>query len=155
MSIRPSKVLLIVFLLIICVTLSACPAVPLIQSFKDIGATESDRQTLLANEVKEFNISRYWGSSDALTRVTPDAQDLVRSEILRAKRSKERIVESNVEFMNFEEDAYKATVDLAVRYFSVPSYIVHERYERQHWVFSISEGWKMNNLQVNPDENNV
>jgi len=137
---------LVVFLLSL--FLSGCVLVPWIDSYKKIGVSEGDRQRLLQERVLEFQRAVYWGRPEAaLAFVDPEVRDDL-WRVIRARGDREKIVDSKVEFVKFEENSYSAEVDVAVKYYRVPYYVVQERVERQQWNFTISDGWRYSAMEL-------
>lgn len=148
------KVIRILILLWIVSAFSGCVVLaPLIQSYKETGISEGDRKQLLSQSVKEFNEALFWGRVDtALALADASVHDQLRKEV-RKKRKSERLVESNIEYVDFKDGARKADVDVLVRFFKVPVYIVKERIERQRWIFALGSGWKLSGREVIEEDN--
>lgn len=126
-----------------CFIVSACVFAPAIGSIKQAGVVESDRQELLAKEVKHYSDILSMGRpNDALVFVAADQVPTLGSELRKAMRQ-EKIVESAIDDVTFTNDSYDAEVMMRVKYYKVPVYIVDERMEKQHWTFSLASGWKM------------
>ena len=139
-----SKKLLSIFLLCtISISLAGCFLAPAINSVREAGLTEPSRRMLLAKDVRQFSEALYWGDAGkALAYVTAESQATFRDQIRTSKKS-ERIVETKVENVVFTEGSYEADVDVSVRYFKVPFYVVNERLERQAWRFNLTDGWRI------------
>jgi len=140
--------LLIIGVLVAIITTSGCILAPAIESFKRAGVTEADRQKILGENVEHFNQARFWGKPQkALLYSVPESQPAL-SKTLRKSKSEEQIVDAQVEHIEFSDNAYKALIDVKVRAFKVPVYIVRDRIERQHWVFSLGDGWRIEKLEI-------
>lgn len=127
---------------------SGCILVPFIDSFKESGVTRADRERLLQQTVSDFQRERFWGNGGgALSFAEGTSREELR-EIIRDSRRSEKIVESEIEFIDFDKDAYKAQVDVIVKYYVVPQYVVQERIENQQWRFSFTDGWRFHALEV-------
>lgn len=123
--------------------LNGCFLAPAIDSFNKLGVTESDRQALLAERLKNFSDALYWGQpGEALAFVAAQSRAELEPELRRIQKQ-EKIVESKIEGVGFSESGYKAKVDVVVRYFRVPFYVVNERAETQNWEFGLSGGWQL------------
>ncbi|MCB0321032.1 MAG: hypothetical protein KDD60_08910 [Bdellovibrionales bacterium] len=121
--------------------------VPVIDSYKSIGVQRSDRERLLNKELVAFNQARFWGpKGNTLQYVDEKAQEVM-IDYLREQKE-EKIVESQVDFVTFQEDAYEAKVSARVKFYRVPYYVVEEREESQSWVFSLSDGWKIRSIET-------
>ncbi|MCB0353970.1 MAG: hypothetical protein KDD64_10610 [Bdellovibrionales bacterium] len=139
---RANLVKKLVLLLGVLLCLQGCIIAPLIDSFKETGISESDRQRLLERQVKEFHQALFWGKpSLALDIAEEESRDELR-RFMRDTKRKERIIESQIEYLDFDDGSTEADVDVAVKYYRIPYYVVNERIERQHWRFSYASGWK-------------
>ena len=128
--------------------LSGCILAPAIESFKRAGVTEGDRQRILSENVEKFDQARFWGQSQkALAYCTPEGQPIL-AKILRKSKSEEKIVDTSIDNIEFLDSSYKAVVDVKVRSYKIPVYVVGDRIERQTWVFSMSDGWRLENVEI-------
>ena len=144
------SILKIVLACVLAGCLSGCFLAPAIDSFNQLGVTESDRVKLLPQQIKRFQDALYWSSpQEALTYAAAENRTEI-SQQLRNKKAEERIVESKIENVDFKDNAYSANVEVSVRYFVVPYYIVSRRLEDQGWRFSLTDGWKLVSLDVKP-----
>jgi hypothetical protein len=117
--------------------------VPFVQAFKESGLTEGDRMALLAPKVKKFSDARMFGNkSDAIALVLPEARTEV-SKQLREHGDNERIVKSQIEEVEWSDDARKAKVIIKVDSFKVHQLIVNSTVEEQNWEFSTAGGWML------------
>ena len=129
-------------------SLNGCFLAPAIDSFKKLGVTSSDREALFPEHMKRFNEALYWGyPQEALKYVVAESRAQV-SEQLKDTGESERTVETKIRSVDFAKDSYEAKVEVDVRYFKVPVYVVNTRHEKQDWVFSTSDGWKLKNREV-------
>jgi hypothetical protein len=118
--------------------------VPIVDGVKKIGVTKSDRMALLPDRVATFNHAMYWGrSQDALTFALPESRSDLSKAMKEAAKYQERIVETKVDNIEFDEDGTNATVEVTVRAFRVPVYVVNDTAKRQRWVFSLTNGWQL------------
>lgn len=128
--------------------LAGCIFAPTIDSIQRSGLTEASRMRLLTVAVKDFCEGLQWGDDAVvLGLVTQRAQPVVREQ-LKSKSKDERTVESRVEEVVFSENAYKAEVEVTLRYYLAPFYIVRDRLEKQEWVYSLTDGWKLDKRLV-------
>ncbi|MGI6680723.1 MAG: hypothetical protein ACOX3T_04490 [Bdellovibrionota bacterium] len=131
--------LLFISVLVLC--LDACVLVPFIDSYKQIGVSEGDRQALLPKTLKKFQDFVYWGQySNALAFAKEDEVMNIRESLKRYKEIK--IVSMKVDDILFEDDSKKATVDIVVSYYKIPQYVVAKEKVREVWEFSLSD-WKI------------
>jgi len=130
------------------VSASGCILVPFVQAFKEVGATEGDRMALLPEQIKKFNSAVVFGNRmEAMQYVSTDSQEKIASG-LKDNTEEERIVDSKVNNVVWADSARQATVEIKVKYFKVPVYIVTTRVEEQRWAFSVGEGWKLTDRTV-------
>lgn len=124
--------------------LGGCLLVPIVDGVKQIGVTKADRMALLPDRVASFNNAMYWGrSQDALTFALPESRaDLTRA-MKEASKYQERIVETKVDHIEFDDEGTHATVEVTVRAFRVPVYVVNDSAKQQRWVFSLTNGWQL------------
>lgn len=122
---------------------SGCVALaPVMQTYSQIGVSEGDRMRLLDTSLSEFSNAVYWGNANkALTFASDQAKEDLKNHIRQASKQ-EKVVETEVEFVDYDDDVYAAEVDVLVKYYKVPQYVVKERRERQFWQFSVASGWE-------------
>jgi hypothetical protein len=140
---RPSAASLLFLLVCFGVVFSSsgCLLAPAIESFNKLGVTEADRQALLAERFKKFSDALYWGEpGEAIAFVAPKSREALEPDF-RSIRKSEKIVDSHVESVGFSDNAYKAKVDVMVKSYKIPFYVVNERNETQDWEFTIKSGW--------------
>jgi hypothetical protein len=142
--------LLVVFL----VSLTGCIFSPLIQGYKDLGVSESDRMQLLPLNMKKFQDALYWGDpTEALNYVVDDSKMTMQPELNKLRKKTMRIVDSRVDSVDWASEAREATVKVAMQYYAVPVYIVKERTDEQHWVFEATGGWKIKSTKTIEEAN--
>ncbi len=135
------------FLLILFTTFaSSCVLVPVIDSIKKVGLTSGDRKELLPQSVKKFHDLIQWGNiNDALLYVDSDNSSEI-YDYLQAKIENEKIVESKVKGIKYEDGAFQAIVEIKIRAYKVPVYIVVDKIERQTWKFGLSDSWRLTEI---------
>jgi hypothetical protein len=127
--------------------------VPFIQAFKEAGATEGDRKTLLAADVKKFCDAVIWGNrTEALSLVVDEARDPIGAQ-LRSAAEEEKIVDSKVDEIQWGDGALTAKAFVKVRFYKIPFYVVKTRVEEQHWEFASGSGWRMTAREVGETKN--
>lgn len=133
----------LVLLLAVVLALNGCFLAPAIDSFNKLGVTPVDRRNLLAAKIQSFNDALFFGApGEAEEFAAPDKRaELERA--IRRQRKEEKLVDMRVDSVGFESDAYRAIVDVTVRFYKVPFYVVNERTERQVWDFTVSSGWQL------------
>ncbi len=130
--------------LLLCMSIfSGCGAIaPFIQAWKNAGATEADRKALLMPQVREFGEALYWGKGEAVLFIDPEASAEV-AQSLTIQREDMRVVETKVRRIEYEPSAYTAHVELTVKYYRIPYYIVTTATEKQVWRFEIAGTWRL------------
>ncbi len=137
-----------VAVLLVAVQISGCVLVPFVQAFKETGLTEGDRMELLPPQLKKFSDARVFGNkTQALALVTSEAQAEIARQ-LQNKNDQERIVKSQVDEIEWIEDARKARVVVKVDSFTMSQLIVKTQREEQRWEFSPGSGWLMTGRTV-------
>lgn len=137
--------------LVVLCALSGCILTPIISSMREMGVSKSARVELLQRGVRDFHLALQMNdpikASAYLSREEEQlVQDLM-TEMRRRKRE-ERVVDSDVDFIDIAEDGYTANVEVSVQYFQVPYYVVNTRTERERWEFSTRKGWKVVRREV-------
>lgn len=137
------KKLVVAALLAVCVSLSGCILVPFIDSFKESGVAESDRVRLFDKQIRQYNYALADGRSGRLLAfVEPESKESLRPQFRNLFKD-QKIVDTRVDMVDFEEESYVANVDLEIRYFKVPQYVVQSRIEQQQWKFTLGSGWQL------------
>lgn len=128
---------------LLCASCSGCVLVPFVQAFKESGLTEGDRMALLGPKVKKFSDARIFGNkTDAIALVTPEARSDI-SQQLRETGDKERVVKSQIEEVEWSDDARKAKVIVKVESYKVHQLVVNTTLEEQNWEFGAVDGWML------------
>ena len=134
-------------------TFSGCLfAVPVIQGFKDAGLTENDRATLLQESLKRFHHALEDGNRTRLLAYASEEFRDTFKHTLRQYSRFERVVGAEVDFVDFEDEGYKAKVESFVKYYKQSYYIVKERLVAQTWEYTYSGGWKLHGYEVLEEE---
>ena len=130
-----------VCLLLVCLLAGGCNA-----SLKSMIAGDQSKMAMLQENVERFSRARYWGSyNEALSFAEPQVQQTL---LRRWKQSgaNEKLVELNVTDASFDAEG-DASVEVAVRYFEQPSYLVRTRTERQLWrYYRLNGGWLLHEV---------
>lgn len=133
----------VLFGLLLAVNVTGCILVPFVQAFKETGLTEGDRMELLPPQLKKFSDARMFGNKSlAMALVASESQAQI-SKQLQDKSDQERIVKSQVDEIEWIENARKARVVMKVESFTVSQLIVKTKKEEQRWEFSPGSGWLM------------
>ena len=127
-------------------SLSGCVFVPIIDAMHESGATESDRKQLLPEQVQRFSNALTWSNkAEAMEYVDPSAQAAIATE-LESYGEDLKIVDSRVSGVKFDSGAWKATVNISLRYYEVPYYVVKTRKDSQEWSFGMNSGWRLTSM---------
>lgn len=130
-------ILLISCFLVLC--LDACVLVPFIDSYKEMGVTQGDRQALLPKTLKKFQDYIYWGQySNALSYTKDESLSDVKDSLQKYKDIK--IVSMKTDDIVFFNSSKEANVDVVVKYYKVPQYIVVDERVSEVWEF-VSGHW--------------
>ncbi|MGI6524882.1 MAG: hypothetical protein ACOX2O_06265 [Bdellovibrionota bacterium] len=125
---------------------SGCVLVPFISGFRELGATADSRQELLNKTIKNFQVAiKSSNITAALSFIDKDNKELreaIRDEMRRTK-DKEKIVDSRLDFVEYDDDSYHADVEIRTKFFKVPYYVVMERLEKEKWEFFVRKGWQL------------
>jgi hypothetical protein len=132
-----------IVVLLVSLQVSGCVLVPFVQAFKETGLTEGDRMELLPPQLKKFSDARVFGNKSlAMALVASESQSEI-SKQLQDKPEQERIVKSQVDEIEWSDDARKARVVVKVESFTMSQLIVKTKKEQQRWEFSPGSGWLM------------
>lgn len=130
------------------VQLSGCVAVATVaNSFRDLGMTPADRRALFEERSVAFHNFVIWGATTPAARmVHSDARGRL-SEKLKKMKKEEKIFEIKNEFVEFDDNAWRADAEVTVRYYRIPMYVVQERQEREIWEYSVTSGWELKAIE--------
>ena len=132
-------ILLSFFILVLC--LDGCFLVPFIDSYKEMGVTEGDRQALLAKTLKKFQDYVYWGQyNSALSFSQEESANDIRDSFRQYKEMK--IVSIKTDDVLFSDSSKEAKVETVVKYYRIPQYVVEDQMIQETWQFSMGN-WKI------------
>lgn len=134
-----TKTALLVFCLL---SMQSCILVPFINSFKQLGATKSDRKVLLEKDIKGFTTALRAEQYDVALAYVADEYKVEFKNLLRSRQRSERIVDLKVDMFDLSEDVRLSQVDVLQRYYQIPYYVVKDRILSQHWKFQ-SGLWRL------------
>lgn len=120
---------------------SGCVFVPVIQGVRDIGLTKDSRVELLSKQLKSFNDDIYWENAGGLRAVIDEEMPPDQRELLVEKRKGQKIVSSEVQRTDVNDDATEATVTVIFRKYHSNRLVVEECPEKQFWIFRAGKGW--------------
>ena len=134
-----ARILLSFFILVLC--LDACVLVPFIDSYKEMGVTEGDRQELLAKTLKNFQDYIYWGQYNNALSFADEEKGLdIKKSFNRYKEVK--IVTMKTDDVTFLNSSKEANVNVIVKYYKIPQYIVVDEVVNETWYFNMGN-WKI------------
>jgi hypothetical protein len=135
-------------LLVVSLCFSGCVLVPFVQAFKETGLTEGDRQEQLPQQVKRFSDARIFGNrQDALNLVSDESRAEI-SKQLAPTGDKERVVRSQIDDIEWFDNARRARVQMSVESFKMSQLIVKTIREDQEWEFSPGVGWLLSSRVI-------
>lgn len=142
----------VLMLLTISISLSGCFLVPFVDTFQKSGITESSRKELLPQKLKSFYTNvrarRFFDMSEYLH---PDRRDTLLTA-MRKNRKTEKVTDSEIDYIEFFDDARTAEVHVLVSYFHKPYYVVQQRLEKQIWKFYGSRSsWRLYQRVIDED----
>lgn len=134
----------LISLLIFCAIFSGCSTARLEDVVR---IRRGSKQTALQERLERFNRARYWGGlSESVAFVKPEYQ----SEFIRLERNStdiQRIVRTDITRVELTPDGSTAEVEMVVRYFEKPTYLVKTRREGQIWSYErFAGGWLLSAL---------
>lgn len=138
----------IVIVLLLSLLLSGCVLAPLMSGINESGMTENGRQFSLNRSVKEFSSALFWQNYSKAQRFALVDGDLNVKQSLTGGASNARVVEAKVEDVYFTEDSYKAEVSMSLRVQDYDTMIVAPKNQKQSWVYSMEDGWKLKSLSA-------
>lgn len=141
------KIFVFATLLISAQLVSSCALVPFINSYKKMGVTVNDRKALLEEHARKFNKAYASNRFTVASRYVADEYRRNFMSDLRNRKRKEKLVDSKVDFIDISEDARECTIDVVMRYYKVPYYVVHDRLYQQKWKFE-SGAWKLHDQKI-------
>lgn len=141
-----SFVLSLLFLL----NLNSCVLVPFIDSYKNIGVTESDRQSLFAKQIKEFQNNIYWGNYNKALTFASEGSALIIKESLKDYKEK-KVVEFKSDDVVFSDSSKIAKAHVVVKYYNLSQYVVKEQHVEETWEFSVGK-WSIKERVILSEE---
>lgn len=122
-----------------------------VDSVRRVGLTEGSRKSLFTPSITKFNDAIGWGDIGlALELVNDEYKSELRDSLLRDK-DKVKVIETAVDLTEFQNSAYEATVFITMKAYRVPFYIAETFKQKQYWVFSVSDGWKLTKREALAD----
>ena len=141
----------LIILLTLALALTGCPIiVPFVDSYHESGHSSSSRQELLDQRLRIFfnvlsdrhnpNFTKYLNSENK--------REVLNS--LRAIRKDTNIVDAEIEFIDYDEKFRVAEVEILMKRYKTPYYIVNDVPVTMIWKFvGSSSGWRLSYIQEN------
>ncbi|NDC39248.1 MAG: hypothetical protein EBZ48_14585 [Proteobacteria bacterium] len=112
-------------------------------SFKRSGVTESDRQSLLRQQAKEFHNILSFGRLDA---AAPFMEEELRVELLpkltKALKT-DKFVDHAIEDIRFEDDSRRAVVSVNAKIFRNTDFLLKDHTLTEQWIFHTGGSWRL------------
>jgi hypothetical protein len=136
---KPARVLTTATFILCLLLMGACSK---LQTIEQLTALKSGKEEMLGERLALFKKAVYWGSYvEAGGLLNPSIRREYVNLMKRRKRS-ERFVDIEVDKIDFDEDSNEAIVDLYIRYYGKPTYLVSDRVERFTWKYNrLGGGW--------------
>ena len=118
-------------------------------SFDHVLASGQKKQAMLAKRVDQFHKAIYWKSNaEAAAMVAPEARASFENELMRPLR-KAKIVEIEIDEIDFADDPEVVDVSVEIQYFEVPTYIVKTKIGYEKWRFErFAGGWLLHDVKT-------
>lgn len=117
--------------------LAACSSLSTVNHFV---ALNSQKKALLDERLNKFTKSLYWGAfGEMALYVDPETRSEIFREI-KKRRKAEKLVELEIENVEYDEGVGTAYVDFQIRYYKKPANIIKLRKERQVWKYHRFDG---------------
>lgn len=138
--------LFLVFLAGILLLASACSPR---SNLGQLTAGSQDKKAMLRGVAQKYHRSLYWGAYDeAVSFAVPEIQHVLFQK-LKTLYGSQKVVSIDVDGINFDDSGSMAEIDVSVRYYGTPSYLINSRKERQRWEFSrFNGGWQISDLNL-------
>jgi hypothetical protein len=138
-----TRVFTVFFLIGLLLSSSGCILAPAIDSISKVGIRAADRENLFQKEFQKFHEARYWSDPLTATAFCVEAERVNCGNNFRKSAKNERVIESNIDSVEFVDESYTAIVEVRVKAYEIPYYVVKERIEKQRWTFTLTNGWKL------------
>lgn len=103
-------------------------------------SSDVERRGELSKRVSKYHQAMYWGDVDSASAyLSPETRREIRNSLLDRKE-KEHLVKTEVDAVDIHETGDSATVDMKIKYYLIPNYVVKTRREKQVWQFE-SGAW--------------
>lgn len=151
----PIKNLLLPLLIASCLiaSMSGCSAFSS-DNLNDALATTAGKSNRLAERVEKFHQALYWGSPQEAVAFV---QESTRREMVRTfieEKQKQKLVDISIDYITYENEGDTAIIDVRVRYYPIPAYVIVTRIDQETWSFDrFGGGWYLKDRKVGQEEN--
>lgn len=117
-------------------------------SIVNVSSSSSGRQENLNDIVQKFHKDLYWKAYNKLAdNISANYREKYINMVSKSCKS-ERVIEIEVENIDFFEDSKKAHVLIKIKSFKEPRYMVEDRREKETWSFiSLDGGWLLESVE--------
>jgi hypothetical protein len=123
-------------------------------NLNDIFATDGVKAKRLNERVEKFHQALYWSSAQEAAMYIDKSQ---RREILRTligEKQKQKLVDLSVDFVDLQSDGETALIDVRVRYYPIPHYVIITRVDQETWKFDrFGGGWFLTDREIGEELN--
>ncbi len=130
------------FLLLSFLTIFSCT------SILNVSTSASGREAMLRDITQKFHKDLYWKIYDNLSEnISPPFREQYINSVKQSCKA-EKIMEIEVQNIEFFEDSKKAHVVIQIKSFKEPRYMVETRKEKETWIFaSLNGGWLLESVE--------
>ena len=132
--------------------MSGCLIVGPLQELSDVFASDRDKIVMFTDTVNAYRRAIHGRKiHNASAYVSDDAlSDFM--ALHSNKRKKEKLVDYEIQDVQFADGNSEATVEVEVRYYKVPHFMIKTRVERERWEYHrLTGGWRLEAVNV-PEE---
>lgn len=138
--------------ILLCFVFSSCGTLGIANNLL---AGKESRGEMLAEKLKRFHRELYWGGVDqAANFLKPEDRDAFIKTVSNTRKT-EKLVDLEIGKIDYSEARDKASVNVLVRYFRIPSYTVEARTQTEQWEFdSFAGGWWCKGINLRSSDPN-
>lgn len=121
------------YLFILFLSFQGCILVPFFNAYNEAGLTPETRKGKFPKQLRLFTNNLAMSSSINLAKfIHPQNRREVMAKLNQPDR---KIVDVQVNYVDFNEDATEANVDLTIKGYKVPFYVVKETVQHSKWKY--------------------
>lgn len=144
-EIRAADIFCLFGVVIFWLGLNACSSTTIVDT---VFAGEQRKSELLQARLELFNRAVYWGAADEVMAYVEPEQRTKLFRQFKQSRQKEKLVDLNVADVLFENNSNDAAVEMQIRYYEEPRYVVKTRSEKQKWTYHrFGGGWLLHEAE--------